>query len=103
MRIVQNGSGTPFFCAYNAQNHSIMEPTLTTAKVRKRISESTEARQSFIQFYPPVRQLKIIDGKYYFIAHAKAGKRYLYAKAYSLERLKEYFILQFKETVVTMA
>ena len=107
MRIVQNGSGTPFFCAYNAQNHSIMEPTLTTAKVRKRISESTEARQSFTQFfrddYPPVRQLKIIDGKYYFIAHAKAGKRYLYAKAYSLERLKEYFILQFKEKVVTMA
>lgn len=84
-----------------------MEPTLTTAKVRKRISESTEARQSFIQFfrdnYPPVRKLKIIDGKYYFIAHAKAGKHYLYAKAYSLERLKEYFIRQFKEKVITMA
>lgn len=84
-----------------------MEPTLKTAKVRKRISESTEARQSFIQFfldnYPPVTHLKIIDGKYYFIAHAKAGKRYLYAKAYKLERLKEYFIRQFEEKVFSMS
>lgn len=84
-----------------------MESTLTTAKVRNRVSESAEARQSFIQFfrdnYPPVRQFKIIDGKYYFIAHAKAGKRYLYAKAYKLERLKEYFIRQFEEKVMQTA
>ena len=84
-----------------------MEPTLTTAKVRKRISESTEARQSFIQFfrdnYPPVRQLKIIDGKYYFIAHAKAGKRYLYAKAYSLERLVTYIELDIRRKVFAQA
>ncbi|WP_147350612.1 hypothetical protein [Odoribacter splanchnicus] len=67
-------------------------------KVRKHAIHSILPRQ-----LPPVRKLKIIDGKYYFIAHAKAKKRYLYAKAYSLERLKAYLIRQFKEKVVTMA
>lgn len=80
-----------------------------THRRRKRISKlgTAEARQALVQFftdhYPPVKRLHVRTNQDFFYAHAYFGPRVLHAKAYSLERLKEYFIRQFEEKVVSMA
>lgn len=75
---------------------------------RKRISKSATAaaRQELVQFfvdnYPPVKRIYVRTNRNFFYAVAKFGPRILHAKAYSFERLKEYFIRQFEEKVLTM-
>ena len=73
----------------------------------KRPGETSAARNAIVERitheYSMLKGVRVRDRKWYFIFRARYGKRSLCAKAYSLERLKEYFILQFKEKVVTMA
>ena len=66
-------------------------------------STTSEARHALVQYftenYPLVKRLKIKDHKRFFVARARYGQRVLYAKAYSLERLTEYFRQEFEVKV----
>jgi hypothetical protein len=61
VRIGQNGTGTPFFCAYNDQNHNIMEKKLTAltleeqkAIIRDCLEKVTYIRRTVTRFFPRV-------------------------------------------------
>ena len=66
-------------------------------------STTSGARHALVQYftenYPAVKRLKIKDHKNFFVARARYGQRVLYAKAYSLERLTEYFRQEFEVKV----
>lgn len=67
-------------------------------------STTSGARHALVQYftenYPAVKRLKIKDHKRFFVARARYGQRVLYAKAYSLERLTEYFRQEFETKVL---
>lgn len=67
-------------------------------------SATADARQALIQYftenYPAVKRLKIKDHKCFFVARARYGQRVLHAKAYSLERLANYFRQEFETKVL---
>lgn len=101
------GKARPFF---HSRQPRINFPKmhLTTEKICSRAKHSTpsttaNARQALVQYftenYPPVKRLKIKEHKNFFVARARYGKRALHAKAYSLERLTEYFRQEFEVKV----
>lgn len=67
-------------------------------------SATSEARYALVQYFtenfPPVKKLRIKDNKWFFYARARYNGRQLYAKAYSLERLTEYFRREFEIKVL---
>lgn len=82
----------PYAHSNNCSRSKYSKPS-TTANARQALV------QYFIENYPPVKRLKIKEHKNFFVARARYGKRALHAKAYSLERLTEYFRQEFEVKV----
>ena len=70
----------------------------------KKPSATSEARNAIIERinheYSMLKGVRVKDRKWYFIFHARYGKRCLYAKAYSLERLVGYIELDIQRKVI---
>ena len=109
LRCKSTGKAEPFFY-YNFRQLRINQSVMTyTEKICSRAKHSSpsataNARQALVLYftenYPAVKRLKIKDHKCFFVARAKYGKRVLHAKAYSLERLANYFRLEFETKVL---
>ena len=84
-------------------NKPLLPADLVRCRLPRRKSSTLAAREKLIAYfsenYPQVKKLKIKDHGGFFVARALYGKRTLYSKAYTLERLALYFSKEYYEKV----